>query len=62
MALLCWGALGMVVAQLARMAVHVWLLAEAFQRPPLPAYWHTLPFQAGLTHALLAGGLVGASL
>src|SRR5215475_3681529 len=62
MALLRWGALGIVVAQLAKMAVHAWLLAEAFQRSPLPAYWHTWPFQAGLIRALLGGGLAGASV
>lgn len=34
MALLRRGALGIAVAQLARMAVHAWRLAEAFQRSP----------------------------
>jgi hypothetical protein len=61
-ALLRWGALGIAVAQLVRMTVQAWLLAEAFQRSPLLAYLHTLPFRAGLTRALLAGGLTVAGL
>jgi putative copper resistance protein D len=61
-ALLRWGALGIAVAQLVRMAVQAWLLAEAFQRSPLPAYLHTLSFQAGLIRALLAGGLAAAGM
>jgi putative copper resistance protein D len=55
MALWRWSALGMAVAQLAQVAMQAWLLAEAFQRSPLPAYFGTLPFQAGLTRASLAG-------
>jgi copper resistance protein D len=62
MALLRWGALGIAGAQLARLAVHAWLLAETFQRSPFPAFLHTLPFQAGLTRALLAGGLAAVSM
>jgi copper resistance protein D len=60
--LLRWGALGIAVAQLARMAVQAWLLAEAFQRSPLAGYLHTLPFLAGLIRALLGGGLAAASM
>jgi putative copper resistance protein D len=52
----------MALLQLARMAVQAWLLAEAFKRPPLLAYLHTLPFRAGLIRALLAGGLAVAGM
>jgi putative copper resistance protein D len=58
--LLRWGAMGMAVAQLAKLATHAWLLAETFQRSPFPAYFYTLQCQAGLTRAVLAGGLAAA--
>jgi copper resistance protein D len=56
-ALMCWGALGIAVVQLAKLGTHAWLLAEAFQRWPFPDYVYTLQCQAGLSRALLAGGL-----
>jgi putative copper resistance protein D len=57
LALLHWGALGMGLMQLVKLAMHAWLLAEAFQRWPFPDYLHTVQCQAGLSRALLAGGL-----
>ena len=62
LALMRWGGLGMVVAQLAKLVTHAWLLAEAFQRWPFPDYVYTLQCQAGLSRALVAGGLGMASL
>jgi copper resistance protein D len=62
MALLRWGAFGMAALQLAKLATHAWLLAETFQRSPFPAYCYTLQCQAGLSHAVLAGGVAGAGL
>ena len=56
-ALMRWGALGMAAMQLAKLATHAWLLAETFQRWPFPDYVYTLQCQAGLSRALLAGGL-----
>jgi copper resistance protein D len=55
--LMCWGALAMAAVQLAKLATHAWLLSEAFQRWPFPDYVYTLQCQAGLSRALLAGGL-----
>jgi copper resistance protein D len=60
--LMRWGALGMAAVQLAKLATHAWLLAEAFQRWPFPDYVYTLQCQAGLSRALLAGGLGMAGL
>jgi len=62
MALLRWGALGIAVAQLARLFMHAWLLAETFPRSPFPAFLHTLPCQAGLARAFLAGGLAAMGM
>jgi copper resistance protein D len=62
MALLRWGALGMAALQLAKLATHAWLLAETFQRSPFPAYFYTLQCQAGLSRAVLAGGVAAAGL
>ena len=56
LALMRWGALGMAVVQLAKLATHAWLLAEAFQRWPFPDYVYTLQCQAGLSRALVAAG------
>jgi putative copper resistance protein D len=47
----------MAAIQLAKLATHAWLLAETFQRWPFPDYLYTLQCQAGLSRALLAGGL-----
>jgi copper resistance protein D len=58
--LLCWGAIGMAVVQLAKLVTQAWLLAEAFQRSPFPAYFSTLQWQAGLTRASLAGGMAAS--
>jgi copper resistance protein D len=55
--LMRWGALGMAAIQLAKLATHAWLLAETFQRWPFPDYLYTLQCQAGLSRALLGGGL-----
>ena len=60
--LMRWGALGMAAVQLAKLTMHAWLLAEAFQRWPFPDYVYTLQCQAGLNRALLAGGLGMAGL
>jgi copper resistance protein D len=62
LALMRWGALGLAVAQLVKLATHAWLLAEAFRRWPFPDYVYTLQCQAGLSRALLAGGLGMAGL
>ncbi|HSF33870.1 MAG TPA: CopD family protein [Candidatus Tectomicrobia bacterium] len=62
MALLRWGAMGMALAQLARLAVQAWLLAELFQRSPFPAFLYTLQCQAGLTRVLLAGLLAAGGI
>ena len=62
LALMRWGALAMAVVQLVKLATHAWLLAEAFQRWPFPDYVYTLQCQAGLSRALLAGGLGMAGL
>jgi copper resistance protein D len=56
------GAVVMAVAQLAELATDGWLLAETINRSPLPAYLHTLHFQAGLARALLAAALALATL
>src|SRR5919198_5541892 len=56
------GAGVMAVAQLAELATDGWLLAETIHRSPLPAYLHTLHFQAGLARALLAAALALATL
>lgn len=61
-ALMRGGALGIAAVQLAKLATHAWLLAEAFQRWPFPDYVYTLQCQAGLSRALLAGGLGMAGL
>jgi putative copper resistance protein D len=61
MALVRWGAWGMAVTQVAKLAAHAWLLAETFHRSPFPDYVYTLQCQAGLTRALLAGGMAVAS-
>jgi copper resistance protein D len=55
--LMRWGSLGLAAMQLAKLATHAWLLAETFQRWPFPDYLYTLQCQAGLSRALLAGGL-----
>jgi copper resistance protein D len=60
--LLRWGALGMAVAQFTRLAVQARLLAAVFRRSPFPAFLHTLPYQAGLSRALLAGGLAAVGM
>ena len=57
-----WGALGMLVVQQAKLATHAWLLVEAFQRWPFQDYVYTLQCQAGLSRALVAGGLGMAGL
>ena len=62
LALMRWGALAMAVVQLAKLATHAWLLAETFQRSPFPAYFSTLQCQAGLSRAVLAGGVAAAGL
>ncbi len=62
LALMRWGALGMAVVQLAKLATHAWLLVEAFQRWPFQDYVYTLQCQAGLSRALVAGGLGMAGL
>lgn len=56
------GAVVMAAAQLAELAANGWLLAETINRSPLPAYLHTLHFQAGLARGLLAGALAWATL
>jgi copper resistance protein D len=61
LALLRWGAWGMAGAQFAKLATHAWLLAETFHRSPFPDYVYTLQCQAGLTRAVLAGGMAVAS-
>jgi copper resistance protein D len=60
LALLRWGASGMAVTQLAKLAAHAWFLSETFQRSPFPDYVYTLQCQAGLTRAVLAGGMAVA--
>ena len=62
LALMRWGALGMAVVQLTKLATHAWLLAEAFQRWPFPDYVYTLQCQAGLSRVLVAAGLGMAGL
>jgi putative copper export protein len=56
------GAAVMAAAQVAKLAMQAWLLAEAFQCWPFPAYFSTLQCQAGLSRALLAGGWAAAGL
>lgn len=51
------GALVMAIAQLAALLTQAWLLGETLHHSPFPAYFSTLPFRAGVTRALLAGGL-----
>jgi putative copper resistance protein D len=56
------GAMAIAIVQIAKLAMQAWLLTELFQRSPFPAYFDTLQCQAGLTRAMLAGALAGASL
>src|SRR5437588_11721002 len=56
------GAVVMAVAQLAELTTDGWLLAETINHSPLPAYLHTLHFQAGLGRALRPAALAWATL
>ncbi len=56
------GAMVMALAQLAALLTQAWLLGETLHHSPFPAYFHTLPFRAGVIRALLAGGLAWATL
>src|SRR5262245_47120706 len=62
MALVRWGAGGIAVLQLAKLAIQAWILTATFQRPAFPAYFYTLQCQAGLSRVLLAGGVAAAGV
>ncbi len=51
------GAKALVITQLAKIVLKIWLMTATLDRWPFPAFANTVQFQAGLARALLAAGL-----
>jgi len=51
------GAFALVITELAKIVLKIWLMTATLERWPFPAFAYTAQFQAGLTRALLSGFL-----
>lgn len=55
--LILYGSKALVITQLAKIGLKIWLMAATLGKSPFPAFFKTLQFQAGLLRACFAFGL-----
>jgi len=55
--LIYFGSKAVVITQLAKIGLKIWLMAVTLGKSPFPAFFNTVQFQAGLTRAAFAFGL-----
>ncbi len=56
-ALIHFGSKALVITQLSKIGLKIWLMAATLGKSPFPAFFNTVQFQAGLTRAIFAFAL-----